>query len=68
LFRGPGNFSYIYTWLSTTGLGRQLGPNLSVVGEVLFDRHGSRGFEGFHLTREGARLTLYWTPTRRPVE
>jgi hypothetical protein len=68
MFRGPGNFSYIYTWLSTVGLGRRLSPNVWLMGELLFDRHGSRGFEGFHLTREAARVTVNWTPTRRPVE
>lgn len=68
LVRRPGNFSYIYTWLSTVGMGRRLRPNLWLMGELLFDRHGSRAFEGFHLTREGARATLIWTPPRRPVE
>jgi hypothetical protein len=68
MFRGPGNFLYIYTWLSTVGIGRELGPNVRLMGELLFDRHGSRGFEGFHLTREGARVNLVWTPPRRPVE
>jgi hypothetical protein len=68
MIRRPGNFSYIYAWLSTAGVGRRLGPNLRLMGEVLFDRHGSRGFEGFHLTREGVRLNLVWTPPQRPVE
>jgi hypothetical protein len=68
MLRGPGNFSYIYAWLSTIGIGRQLGPNVRLMGELLFDRHGSRGFEGFDLTREGSRLNLIWTPRRRPVE
>ena len=67
LLRRPGNFSYIYAWLSTTGIGRQLGPNVRLMGELLFDRHGSRAFEGFHLTRTGAQLTLTWTPDRRRV-
>jgi hypothetical protein len=67
IFRGPGNFSYIYTWLSTVSVGRRLGPNVQLIGELLFDRHGSRGFEGFHLTREGARVNLVWTPPRRPI-
>jgi hypothetical protein len=67
IFRGPGNFSYIYTWLSTVSVGRRLGPNVQLMGELLFDRHGSRGFEGFHLTREGARVNLVWTPPRRPI-
>ncbi len=67
MIRRPGNFSYIYAWLSTASVGRQLGPNVRLMGEVLFDRHGSRGFEGFHLTRERARVTLVWTPSRRRV-
>ena len=62
MLRGPGSFSYIYAWLSTFGIGRQLKPNVRLTGEVLFDRHGSRGYEGFHLTREGSRLNLIWTP------
>ena len=68
MIRRPGNFSYIYAWLATAGVGRWLGPNLRLEGEAVFDRHGSRGFEGFHLTREGARLSLVWTPSRRPAE
>jgi hypothetical protein len=67
IFRAPGNFSYIYTWLWTAGIGRRFGPNVRLMGELLFDRHGSRGFEGFHLTRQGARMTLLWTPPRRPA-
>jgi hypothetical protein len=63
--RGPGNFSYIYTWLSTVGIGRRLTPNVQLMGELLFDRHGSRGFEGFHLTRQRARINLIWTRPRR---
>ena len=66
MLRGPGNFSYIYAWLSTFGAGRQLSPSVRLTGEVLFDRHGSRGFEGFHLTREGVRMNLVWVPERRP--
>jgi hypothetical protein len=38
------------------------------MGELLFDRHGSRAFEGFHLTREAARINVVWTRPRRPVE
>jgi hypothetical protein len=67
MVRRPGNFSYIYAWLTTFGFGRQLGPNARIRGEVLYDRHGSRGFEGFHLTREGARVNVIWTPRRRPI-
>ena len=68
MLRRPGNFSYIYTWLATIGLGRQLTPNFRLMGELLFDRHGSRGFEGFHIARQGARVNFLWTPRRRPVE
>jgi hypothetical protein len=67
MLRGPGNFSYIYAWLATGGIGRQLGPELRMMAEAVYDRHGSRGFEGFHLTREGARLTVIWVPRRRQV-
>jgi hypothetical protein len=67
MLRGPGNFTYIYAWLSTIGIGHQLGPSVSLMGELLFDRHGSRAFEGFSLTRRQARLTLTWTPHRRKV-
>jgi len=67
VLRRPGNFSYIYAWLSTVDIGRQLGPNLRLMAEGLFDRHGSRGFEGFHLSREEARLNFIWTPRRRPI-
>jgi hypothetical protein len=67
LTRRPGNFSYINAWLGTAGVGRQFGPNLRVMGELLYDRHGSRGFEGFHLTRTGARINLVWTMPRRAV-
>src|SRR5262249_13947875 len=30
LLRVPGNFTFIYSWLATAGLGRQLTPNLRV--------------------------------------
>lgn len=65
MVRRPGNFSYIYAWLATAGVGRQLGPDVRLMGEILFDRHGSRGFEGFHMMHESARLKLVWTPSRR---
>jgi hypothetical protein len=68
LLRRPGNFSYIYTWLSTAAVGRQVRPNVRVMGEFLFDRHGSRGFEGFSLMREEARVNVIWTPRRRAVD
>ena len=67
MLRGPGNFSYIYLWLTTVEIGRELARNVRLTGEVVFDRHGSRAFEGFALMREGAQLTLIWTPQRRPV-
>jgi hypothetical protein len=62
VLRGPGSLSSIYAWHSTIGIGRQLKPNVRLTGEVMFDRHGSRVYEGFHLTREGSRLNLIWTP------
>jgi hypothetical protein len=68
LTRRPGNFSYTYAWLATAGVGRQVGRNVRVMGELLFDRHGSRAFEGFHLTRSGVRLNLIWTFPRRRIE
>jgi hypothetical protein len=68
MIRRPGNFSYIFTWLSTTGIGRQLGPNVRLMGEAFFDRHGSRAYEGFHLTQEGIRLNFVWTPRRRSID
>jgi hypothetical protein len=67
MLRGPGNFSYIYAWLSTFDAGRQISSSVRLTGEVLFDRHGSRGFEGFHLTRYGAHMNIVWTPQRRPA-
>jgi hypothetical protein len=68
MIRRPGNFSYIYAWLATAGVERQITPHVRLMGDVVFDRHGSRGFEGYHLSRESARLTLAWTPRRRAVE
>jgi hypothetical protein len=38
-----------------------------MVAEVLWDRHGSKGFEGFHLTRQGFRLNVVWVPRKRVV-
>jgi hypothetical protein len=67
MVRRPGNFSYIYAWLSTLAIGRQVTPQVQLIGEALFDRHGSRMFEGFHMTRRGARLYVTWTPSRRAV-
>jgi hypothetical protein len=68
LIRRPGNFSYTYAWLATGGIGRRFGSNVRVMGELVFDRHGSRGFEGFHLTREEARLTFILMLPRRRLE
>jgi hypothetical protein len=65
MVKRPGNFSYIYAWLTTAGIGRQLGPNVRLMGEALFDRHGSRAFEGFQLSTEEARLNVIWMPRRR---
>ena len=66
--RRPGNFSYIYAWLSTAGVGRQIRPSIRLMGELVFDRHGSRAFEGFHMMREAVRVTVIWTAPRRPAE
>lgn len=68
LVRRPGNFSYINAWLGTVGIGRQISPNMRLMGEFVFDRHGSRAFEGFHLTREAVRLNVVWTRPRRSAE
>jgi len=68
MLRGPGNFSYIYEWMTTVSIGRELGQQFRLMGELLFDRHGSRAFEGFALEREGAQVTLIWTPRRRRIE
>lgn len=68
MVRRPGNFSYINAWLATAAVGRQVAWDVRVMAELLFDRHGSRGFEGFHLTREGVRVTFIWTPHRRGPE
>jgi hypothetical protein len=65
MVKRPGNVSYIYAWLTTAGIGRQLRPNLRLMGEALFDRHGSRAFEGFQLSTEEARINIIWTPGRR---
>jgi hypothetical protein len=66
-FRNFGNFSYIYTWHANASIGRQIQPRLRMVAEVLWDRHGSKGFEGFHLTRQGFRLNVVWVPRKRVV-
>jgi hypothetical protein len=68
MVRRPGNFSYIYAWLSTVGIGREISPNVRLVGELVFDRHGSRQFEGFHQSSEGVRVNLIWARPRRDVE
>jgi hypothetical protein len=68
MLRGPGNFTYIYEWMTTVAISRELGQHVRLMGELLFDRHGSRAFEGFALTREGGQVTLIWTPRRRPIE
>src|SRR5262249_17755154 len=68
MLRGPGNFTYIYAWMTTASIGRELRHNVRLMGELLFDRHGSRAFERSALTREGAQLTLIWTPTGRQIE
>jgi hypothetical protein len=66
-FRNFGNFSYIYTWHVNAEVGRQVRDHLRLSGEFLFDRHGSKGFEGFHLSREGFIFNVIWTPQRRLI-
>jgi hypothetical protein len=39
-----------------------------LVGEFVFDRHGSRAFEGFNQMTEGVRVNLIWSRPRREVE
>lgn len=68
LVRRPGNFSYIYAWLATAGVARKISPNVRLVGEFVFDRHGSRAFEGFNQMTEGVRVNLVWSRPRREVE
>lgn len=65
LYRSPGNFMFIYTWLSTTDIERQVASHVRIRGEFLFDRHGSKGFEGFTLSREGVRVDVVWMPRKR---
>jgi hypothetical protein len=63
--RAPGNFSYIHGWEGTAFFGRQLGRQWNVRGEFEFNRHGSRGFEGFAMTRETYRVNFVWSPMKR---
>jgi hypothetical protein len=67
VYRTPGNFLYIYTWHGNTSIGRELRPNLRLMFEGIFDRHGSKAFEGFHMSTEGFRVNLIWLPRKRLV-
>ena len=63
--RVPGNFLYIYSWLGNAGIGRILNPTMRLTAEMLYDRHGSKGFEGFHLGRQAFTINLVWNPNKR---
>ena len=65
LSRGLGNFTYINTWHGNASVSRRVNAKLRMSGEFFYDRHGSKGFEGFHLTRRGVHLNLVWTPMGR---
>jgi len=38
---------------------------MPIRGEFLFDRHGSKAFDGFTLSREGVRVDVVWVPRKR---
>lgn len=65
--RTPGNFLYIYTWKANASIGREVRSNLQVLLEAIFDRHGSKAFEGFHMQREGFQVNLVWLPRKRLI-
>jgi hypothetical protein len=64
-FRTPGNFLYIYTWHLNGDFYRQMRPSMRLFTEFNYDRHGSKGFEGFHLMRENVLIGVTWTPGAR---
>jgi len=63
--RGIGNFLLINTWHADASLYRSLKPRVRMNVDFLYDRHGSKGFEGFHLTRRAITLGLVWNPDKR---
>jgi hypothetical protein len=63
--RGIGNFLLINTWHADAGLTRSLKPRVRMNVDFLYDRHGSKAFEGFHLTRRAITLGLVWNPDKR---
>jgi hypothetical protein len=65
LFRTPGNFVHIYTWFVSARLTRPLTRQIRISAEYLFDRHGSKAFEGFHMVRQGFMFNLSWVPNKR---
>jgi hypothetical protein len=65
LRRVPGNFLHINSFYGHAAVIRELNPSLRASAEMFFDRHGSKSFEGFHLTREGVTFNLTWTPQKR---
>jgi hypothetical protein len=62
--RNIGNFSYILGFNSTGAFARQITPTLRGEAQFTFIKQGSRGFEGFYLTREGLLFNLVWLPVR----
>jgi len=63
--RGLGNFTYINSTLVSAILRRSLGTHSHLEGSFFYDRHGSKGYEGFHLTREGFHVIYTWSPGKR---
>jgi hypothetical protein len=63
--RGLGNFLLINTWHADATFSRALTQRVRMNAVFLYDRHGSKGFEGFHLTRRSVNLGLAWNPDKR---
>jgi hypothetical protein len=63
--RGLGNFLVINAWHADAAISRSLKQHVRMSADFLYDRHGSKGFEGFHLTRRSLTLSLIWNPDKR---
>jgi hypothetical protein len=63
--RGLGNFLVINEWHANASVSRGLGQTTRLLAGFFYDRHGSKGFEGFHLTRRGFEVGLTWSPHKR---
>ncbi len=63
--RAPGNFSSIYSFLTSTTFSRALTRGLSLTASYVWDRHGSKGFEGFSMTRNTVQVGIFWNPNLR---